>query len=216
VASSGGSAERHDSVEALDEEEYEIDSSDLYFAEETQLTDSTLLVTEDEERWLLIMREEEKLARDVYLTLGDMWGLPIFTNIASSEETHTNAVEVLLNRYSLVDPVVDDAVGVFTNQEIQKLYDTLTAQGSESLLAALIVGATIEDLDIDDLDNAMAQNTKEDIEVVYQNLQKGSRNHLRAFVRQIERNDGTYAPQYISVADYNNIISSSQERGSIN
>jgi hypothetical protein len=161
------------------------------------------------------MREEEKLARDVYLTLGDMWGMQIFSNIATSEQTHTDAIKTLLERYELNDPVTDDSIGVFTDLNMQKLYADLITQGSESLLAALIVGATIEDLDIKDLDEAMAENSKSDIEIVYQNLQKGSRNHMRAFVRQIERNGGTYSPQYISVSDYESILSSSQERGRI-
>ena len=197
------------------EEEYKIDPSDMYSVPEVSIDDTAPLVTANEEKWLTLMREEEKLARDVYLTLEDTWGMRIFSNIASSEQTHTDAIKTLLDRYELTDPVTDGTVGVFTNPEMQGLYDTLTAQGSESLLSALIVGATIEDLDIDDLDKAMAENTKEDIEIVYQNLQKGSRNHMRAFVRQIERQGGTYNPQYISVADYETILSSPQERGRI-
>jgi hypothetical protein len=187
----------------------------MYSAPEVSIGDTASLVTENEEKWLILMREEEKLARDVYLTLGDVWGMRIFSNIASSEQTHTDAIKTLIDRYELTDPVTDDTVGVFTNPEMQDLYDTLTAQGSESLLSALIVGATIEDLDIHDLDLAITETGKDDIIVVYQNLQKGSRNHLRAFVRQIEQNGGTYTPQYISESDYENIISSSQERGTI-
>lgn len=202
-------------TEPINEEEYVIDPSDMYDVEESESEETVSLLTDREEHWLILMREEEKLARDVYQTLGDMWGMRIFSNIASSEQTHTDAIKTLLERYGVNDPVADDTVGVFTDPEMQKLYDNLTDQGSESLLSALIVGATIEDLDIDDLDKAMAENTKEDIEIVYQNLQKGSRNHMRAFVRQIESNGGTYTPQYISLSDYEAILSSSQERGRI-
>lgn len=49
------------------------------------------------------MREEEKLARDVYLTFGEKWGLTLFTNIAKSEQTHTDAVKTLLDRYEIKD-----------------------------------------------------------------------------------------------------------------
>jgi hypothetical protein len=203
-------------AEVPETDEYSIDPSDMYSVEETLPEESAALISEDEERWLTLMREEEKLARDVYQTLGDRWGMRIFSNIASSEQTHTDAVKILLDRYELVDPVTDNTIGVFTDPKMQQLYDDLTVQGSESLLSALTVGATIEDLDIHDLDLAIADTNMEDIIVVYQNLQKGSRNHMRAFVRQIERNGGTYTPQYISVSDYEDIISSPQERGRIN
>lgn len=206
---------KEDSSQEVTEEDYSIDPDDMYVVEETQSDNTESSATENEERWLKLMREEEKLARDVYLTLGNMWGMRIFSNIANSEQTHTDAIKTLLEQYELEDPVTDDTVGVFTDPGLQKLYNDLTEQGSESLLAALLVGATIEDLDIADLDKAMAENSKKDIEVVYQNLQKGSRNHMRAFVRQIEQNNGTYTPQHISVSDYEDILSSSQERGRI-
>jgi hypothetical protein len=155
------------------------------------------------------------LARDVYLTLADTWNIQIFSNIANSEQTHTDAIKTLLTRYNISDPVTDDSVGVFTNPELAKLYTDLVDQGSKSLLSALKIGATIEDLDINDLDKALLETTKEDIKIVYQNLQKGSRNHLRAFVRQIEKNGGDYFPQYISNDSYEKIISSTQEKGRI-
>lgn len=202
-------------TDPISEEEYVIDPSDMYDVEESESEETVSLLTDREEHWLIFMREEEKLARDVYQTLGDMWDIRIFSNIASSEQSHTDAIKTLLERYGANDPVTDDTIGVFTDPEMRKLYDDLTAQGSESLLSALIVGATIEDLDINDLDKAMAENSKEDIEVVYQNLQKGSRNHIRAFVRQIERQGDTYSPQYISVTDYEAILASQQERGRI-
>jgi hypothetical protein len=55
---------------------------------------------------LLFMREEEKLARDVYNTLYEIWGQPTFTNIAASEQTHMDEVKLLLERYSLADPAL--------------------------------------------------------------------------------------------------------------
>lgn len=142
-------------------------------------------------------------------------GLRIFTNIASSEQTHTDSIKTLIDRYGLADPVTDDTVGVFSLAEMQELYDDLVAKGSKSTSDALSVGALIEDLDIYDLDVAMAGTDESDIKTVYANLQKGSRNHMRAFVRNIERQGGAYVPEYISEEDYQSIISSSQERGRI-
>ena len=94
---------------------------------------------------------------------------------------------------------------------MQALYDSLVQKGKTSLLEALIVGATVEDLDIKDLETLKKETAKEDILVTYNNLQKGSRNHLRAFVKNIQANGGTYTPQYISISDYNSIISAEQE-----
>jgi hypothetical protein len=196
-------------------EEYVVADSHMYKVSEPVMISNKETLTESEEKWLVLMREEEKLARDVYLTLADTWNIQIFSNIANSEQTHTDAIKTLLTRYNISDPVTDDSVGVFTNPELAKLYTDLVDQGSKSLLSALKIGATIEDLDINDLDKALLETTKEDIKIVYQNLQKGSRNHLRAFVRQIEKNGGDYFPQYISNDSYEKIISSTQEKGRI-
>ena len=174
---------------------------------------STLSV--EEENGILLMREEEKLARDVYMTLYERWGLRTFTNIASAESTHMDSMAILLQRYNLTDPVQSDVVGVFTNPELQGLYNDLTAQGLESLSAALEIGATIEDLDIYDLERLLAKTDNEDITIVYENLLKGSRNHMRAFNMQLTRNGVEYSAQYISDADLRTILGSDMERGRI-
>ena len=157
------------------------------------------------------MREEEKLARDVYQALSEMWDLPIFANIADSEQTHTDAVGDLLYRYGIRDPMADDVPGVFEDPTIQALYDDLVDQGSQSLVDALIVGATIEDMDIVDL--KLRRTGIATIDDVYANLEKGSRNHLRAFIRTLERQGGEYTPSYLTIAEYEAIIGSPTERG---
>jgi hypothetical protein len=162
---------------------------------------------------LLLMREEEKLARDVYQTLYDNWGLNIFANIAQSEQTHTQAVRELLEKYELTDPVTDDSIGVFVNQDLQTLYNELTERGAQSEVEALKVGAYIEDLDIKDLQELIAETDNQDITEVYQNLVRGSRNHMRAFTRQLEMRGESYAPSFISAEEYSSIVESEQERG---
>jgi hypothetical protein len=163
---------------------------------------------------LVWMREEEKLARDVYITLYDTWNLRVFSNISQSEQTHTEAIRDLLVKYDITDPVADDTVGVFQNADLQELYDSLVTQGSVSELEAMKVGALIEDLDIADLDRYLAEVDNEDITLVYENLQRGSRNHLRAFMSQVESFGGSYDSQYISQADFDAILSSEREKGS--
>ena len=96
-------------------------------------------LTEAEIEGLMEMREEEKLARDVYLKFYEIHGYIVFSNIAKSETRHSDAVLRLINGYGLTDPA-------FT-----ELYNQLTEQGSESLVEALKVGAFIEEYDINDL-----------------------------------------------------------------
>lgn len=203
-------------AEVVQADEYVVDESDyLEIAEYTEISNLTTDLSQVEIDGLMLMREEEKLARDVYTALAERWGVPIFSNIAASEETHMAVMGDLLSKYSLTDPVVVDVYGQFVNPELQELYNGLVERGSVSRTEAFQVGALIEDLDIYDLKTLLNQTTKEDIITVYKNLQKGSRNHLRAFVKQIEKNGETYTPTYISTSEYQSIISSGQERGQV-
>ena len=172
-------------------------------------------ISPDEKIGLTFMREEEKLARDVYLTLFETWKLPIFSNIARSEQRHMEAIKVLLEKYSLQDPVTDDTVGVFFNPELQDLYFQLVQAGHVSLVEALWIGATIEDLDILDLKKYLSTADNTDIKVLYQNLMKGSRNHLRSFVSQLNINGTSYMAQYLSQEEVDAIIISPMERGMV-
>jgi hypothetical protein len=159
---------------------------------------STTLTTE-EKNDLAFMREEEKLARDVYLTLYDIWGTPVFANIATSEQQHMDAILSLLNTYKLPDPAAGKLVGEFVNAELQALYDALIARGKQSALDALQVGGVIEETDIEDLNAAMATSRLSNIDKVYQNLLNGSYNHLRAFARNIQSLTGQpYVAQVVS------------------
>lgn len=162
---------------------------------------------------LSFMREEEKLARDVYIVLYNKWGVNIFTNISNSEQTHMNAILMLLNKYSITDPVGYNAAGVFNSPTLQDLYTQLVTRGSISVLDAYKVGATIEDLDIFDLKNALTATDNQDIKLVYDMLTKGSRNHMRSFYKNILNVSGTYVPQYITQAEFDAIINSPMETG---
>lgn len=188
-------------------------SDDILNIKEGDLVYTNTGLVNDESASLVYMREEEKLARDVYLTLYQKWGLPIFKNIASSEQTHTDSIKTLLNKYGVDDPVKNDEIGAFNNQDLLKLYRDLVSKGLESIEDALYVGALIEDLDIKDLQDRIDQTENSDIIFVYENLQRGSRNHLRSFVSQIEKYGGEYKPTYISEEEFRNIISTNRERG---
>ncbi len=163
------------------------------------------VLTSPEEEGLLFMAEEEKLAGDVYSSLNEIWSLRVFDNIGRAERTHQAAVETLLVRYSLAVPA--NPLGEFSNETLQSLYNDLVSRGGLSVEEALRVGASIEELDILDLEERMAQTDKEDIQLVYSNLKRGSENHLRAFVNNLERRGIEYRPEYLSLQEYDGIIS---------
>lgn len=164
---------------------------------------------------LNLMREEEKLARDVYLTLGERWSMPIFFNIARAEQQHMDRVLSVMDLYEVPDPVVDDTVGVFADQHFADLYTTLVDLGSQSLVDGLIVGATIEDLDIFDLNELINIGTNDHMLFAWQNLVKGSRNHLRAFMAALDAQEGVYLPQYLDQEAFDAILETDMERGVI-
>lgn len=178
---------------------------DAAAARRTSTTTTTL--TTEEKNDLIFMREEEKLARDVYLTLHDIWGTPVFANIAVSEQQHMDAILNLLNTYKLPDPTAGKLVGEFVNAELQALYDELIARGKQSALDALLVGGIIEETDIEDLTAAMDTARIRNLDNVYANLLNGSYNHLRAFAGQISALTGQpYAAQVVPQATVDAIL----------
>ncbi len=134
---------------------------------------------------LIYMRLEEKLARDVYLTLGKTYKQKMFVNIPESEQRHMDAVKALLDKYEIPDPVTDNLIGAFTNVNFKKLYDELVTKGQASFKDAMLVGKEIEELDIKDLIERIEQTDNPDIKSIYENLKRGSENHLRAFTRHL-------------------------------
>lgn len=132
--------------------------------------------------------EEEKLAHDVYQAMYEKWGIRIFNNIKNSETTHQNMVFAVMESRSLADPR-QSKLGKFTDRDLQKLYDTLIAQGNQSQAEAYKVGVIIEETDIADLKKILGNlDAKDgDIKAVLENLLNGSENHLRAFNRQVTR-----------------------------
>lgn len=178
----------------------------------TATTVSSTPLSDAEKDALTYMVEEEKLARDVYTFLASKWNLPVFSNIAQSEQAHMDSVLVLINRYGLTSPVSATA-GVFTNTTLQSLYTSLTQKGSQSLADALLVGGAIEELDIADLQTRLASTTHLDVQQVFNNLMLGSYNHLQAFANTYEVETGTvYTPQTLSPESYQAAIETTSGR----
>lgn len=162
---------------------------------------------------LAFMREEEQLAHDVYAVSATLWSPPIFSNITASEATHSAAIKTLLDRYQQPDPLEGLANGVFGTPAFQTLYDSLVAASRVSLIDALKVGVEIEELDMRDIAALKVNVDNDDILMVYDQLMRGSRNHLRAFMKLLTQRGGTYVPKYISQAEFDAIVNSPIETG---
>ncbi|MBN8704882.1 MAG: DUF2202 domain-containing protein [Bacteroidetes bacterium] len=165
---------------------------------------------------LIFMREEEKLARDVYQFFFEKYGLSVFDNISNSEQRHMDAIKVLLDRYQLTDPVTDNSPGVFKDTLLASLYNSLTQKGSESAVEAAKVGMLIEEIDIRDLEERFSATVSEDVLWVVGNLTRGSRNHLRGFNGYLVSQSVVYTPAILAQEVYNAIVSSPVERGGRN
>lgn len=138
-------------------------------------------LSDAERAGLARMREEERLARDLYRRFHQAWGVPIFDNIAASEQRHHDAVGRLLERYGVPDPSVGQSPGGYADAELQDAYDVWLARGLSSVEEAYAVGFELETGDIADLSAAAAGSDEAAIHRVYGNLRAASENHLRAF-----------------------------------
>jgi hypothetical protein len=183
----------------------------LTFFVTSQATFATPL-SEKEKAGLRLMREEEKLAHDVYTILYEKWQLRPFSNISQSETRHFEAVGYLLETYHLEDPAYSEP-GKFRNKELAALYDSLVAKGSESVEAALEVGAFIEEVDINDLQELLDAKPEAQIATVYENLLWGSKNHIRAFARNLSVRDQDYTSKVLPAATYDEIVGINQQPG---
>jgi hypothetical protein len=139
------------------------------------------------EKHLVVLREEEKLARDVYTVLYARWGAEVFDKIAAAESRHMAAVEKLLDRYGIEDPVGSNPPGVFTNEKIQAAYTELVAKGMTSLDDAYRVGRAIEKADIALLRDLLGDTNRRDVTFIARNLLRASQDHLAVFTRLLNK-----------------------------
>ena len=146
-------------------------------------------LTEDQADKLIYMYNEEKMAHDVYAAFAEMYGVRVFENIRDSEARHMEAVNTVIERYEGIEnDAIDLDPGEFSVETVSMLYETLLADGSASLEDAIDVAVLIEETDIDDLMDSMAdletaegEVTAPDVHEMYSHLHAGSQNHLAAF-----------------------------------
>jgi hypothetical protein len=169
---------------------------------------STTKLNTKEKADLTFLREEEKLAHDVYIYAYEKHNDAIFLNISNSEQSHTNSVLGVMKKYNLPDPVGNNDIGIFTNNTLQAIYNELTIKLDSSLTHAFEVGAHIEDMDIQDIKDFKSRTSNSDLLDLFNRLSCGSRNHLRSFGGRLD----VYTPIYISQKEYNEIINSVNEQ----
>jgi hypothetical protein len=193
------------------------------FSASTEVETDGIVLDFNEQAHLIFMREEEKLARDVYQTLGTLYpDSVIFGKIDDSEQTHMNAVKTMLEKYGVDDPNTNDNVGAYTGEEygwyFTEKYHLLVERASISELEALYVGAFIEELDMMDInqcpqvivetDNGIndvsecgkTYTDNADIVRLYTALLSGSDSHLQGYVKNIEKyiGEGNYQAQVLT------------------
>ena len=159
-------------------------SSSAYAKGSRSSGSTTPKLTKAQKDELFFIYQEEKLARDVYITLGKLYPTEnTFASIQLSEQRHIDAAQGLCETYGIdLSGVNEDEVGNFIEPILQELYETLVSKGEESLLDALSVGVEIEVMDINDLTHAIEDlGMPADVIRVYENLREGSYNHLESF-----------------------------------
>ena len=178
----------------------------LNLGEKASVTPTTAAaLTTGERDGILFIWEEERMAEDLYLELYKNVKLPIFLNVANSEQIHMDSVKVLMDRYGL-NETVQDGDGVYANETLQKIYDDLLVSGEKSPEDALKAAALVEETSVHDLEIQISDTDKPEIISVYGGLLMGSEKHLRSFVRALEERGVEYSPQLLSQEEYDKIV----------
>ena len=150
----------------------------LLFLILTLVSFTSFAISDKQKSDLLFMYQEEKLAHDTYTYFNKLYSLKVFENISKSENNHMEEIESLLISYKIIIPSLKN--GQFTDKSLQDLYNKFIKDGKISKDNALKISLTIEDKDIADLKEKL-KNVPTDIQIVYENLLKGSTNHKKAF-----------------------------------
>lgn len=155
------------------------------------------------------MREEEKLARDLYAAF-EPSGFE-FARIQGMERHHFAMIGMLLERYQLPDPAASQPAGVFTDPALQAQYAELHERGTKSRADAYAVATEIEDQSLHDLQAAIEGTTHDDIRHAYAMLAQMTRNHLRVFYTGLAAEGGAYSPKYLDRPAFDRVVAAPME-----
>jgi hypothetical protein len=173
--------------------------------QENATTVSAAVPSPREVQGILFIWQEEKAARDLYISLYEETNLSIFMDLVRSEQNHMDQAKSMIDKFGLQTPV-SDVPGELENQTLREIYNRLLAQGRLSHHEALKSAATFEEISIMDLEKEIAATNMEEIRVVYQGLLAGSRKHLRSYVMDLQELGIQYSPHYISSSEFEEIM----------
>ncbi len=168
-------------------------------------------LSQDEKNSLLQLLGQEKLFKEVYTKFQAQWQNE-FKNAPLDEERHANGMKALFTKYQLTDPNADQSAGMFAEAKLTKLYNDFVAQGQTSPNAALTAAVALEEMNLATLNQALVITDNLDLQFVYKQLAKGSRNHLRGLVSLLKAPSVQYQPTYLNVTEFENIIKSPKEK----
>jgi len=147
---------------------------------------TTATLSEAELNDLIYLVKLEKMAYEVYTTLGQTYStMPILGNISEAEYRHWKVLQNLFVKYSETDPTkdgeVDLGIGLYNDDDMSDAYDEAITYGGVSLLQAMETGAIIEQLELDSLNNALGRTVLPDLTTIYNNFINADGAHLTAF-----------------------------------
>lgn len=176
-------------------------------AQSVQLQIPAGVLTEQDKIDLHYLQEEEKLARDVYLTLRAKFNSVVFQNISESEQRHTDSVLNLLNLYQIPSVALSE-VGKFHDASLQTLYNDLITSGTKGIPESSLVGALVEEVDIADLKKMLATTKNPDLMKTYSKLMTASERHLNSFVSLWKNQTGStvYKAQVLPQTEVDTIL----------
>jgi hypothetical protein len=163
-------------------------------------------LSDDDRRTLLHVSEQEKLARDLYVTLSETWRLDVFHTTSGSEDIHADALRTLLGRYKLPDPALGLGRGEFSRSDLAERYDDLIARARFSPVEALKAAASVEELEIDDMSTRLARVQATEIQNVLESVVSSDKHHLRSLVVALRKLGHTYIPTRLPADQYDLIL----------
>ncbi|MEO8513275.1 MAG: DUF2202 domain-containing protein [Ignavibacteria bacterium] len=153
----------------------------------------------------LKLYQEEKMAYDLYGEFYERWSLSVFSKVQQREAKHVWCVERIMDNYGFKYKSNTKA-GLYSDKEIQKIYDELSVNGCISDLAALEAAAFIKEKYIYELRESIRYQEDEYIVKVIFLMESAAQSHLRAFVNSIRLSGSDYNPVFLSEDEFSHIM----------
>ncbi|MDZ7671597.1 MAG: DUF2202 domain-containing protein [Halanaerobiales bacterium] len=128
------------------------------------------------EEMLIYAIQDEYLARTEYDLIMNQYGVQRpFSNIIKAEEHHIELLKPLFEKYNISIPEDNSSEYVVLPEDIRE---------------ALQIGVNAEIDNIEMYESFLTKDIPADVAFVFEELKRGSENHLRAFKNSLNRNDG--------------------------